>query len=306
MWRSGSSPLARGAHRLGGGVELLARLIPARAGSTGVKPDTPTLTRAHPRSRGEHVRASATRVKRSGSSPLARGALGADDPIGDEVRLIPARAGSTRPSSRRRRPARAHPRSRGEHRSASCAAITLRGSSPLARGARPRRELPAHVGRLIPARAGSTCGSAPRTHPLAAHPRSRGEHGASWTTLSQQSGSSPLARGAHRPHPEEDVRPGLIPARAGSTGLRPRRPSRPRAHPRSRGEHPRSSASARSSRGSSPLARGARDGRVEDDLRVRLIPARAGSTQSRHIGKVLGGLIPARAGSTSRRRVAGG
>ena len=70
----------------------------------------------------------------------------------------------------------------------------------------------------------------------------------------------------------------LIPARAGSTvgasfyhkGLR--------AHPRSRGEHTDGSASMTTTRGSSPLARGALSAFGDSVMAIGLIPARAGST----------------------------
>ena len=53
------------------------------------------------------------------------------------------------------------------------------------------------------------------------------------------------------------------------------------AHPRSRGEHLTGWSAARIARGSSPLARGTRDILQLDQLRTRLIPARAGNTSSR-------------------------
>ena len=114
--RSGSSPLARGARWVRDGAPVLARLIPARAGSTE------QTTRAHA---GE------------GSSPLARGALGVQGVQGGRVGLIPARAGSTGRSVPGWRTPRAHPRSRGEHMVRLVRTGAPVGSSPLARGARP-------------------------------------------------------------------------------------------------------------------------------------------------------------------------
>ena len=91
------------------------------------------------------------------------------------------------------------------------------GSSPLARGARPRhRGSPDPLG-LIPARAGSTRPRVASCRPHGAHPRSRGEHILCQRIRLARIGSSPLARGAREPlvGPLLDV--GLIPARAGST-----------------------------------------------------------------------------------------
>ena len=175
------------------------------------------MTRAHPRSRGEH----------SLSPPLCFRLAG----------LIPARAGNTeteRPKQPRRR---AHPRSRGEHMRIIYAAFPVVGSSPLARGTLDSRSAwPGGAG-LIPARAGNTfpiaqCGGRGR-----AHPRSRGEHLACGSVRKAGGGSSPLARGTRAGGAVRATRPGLIPARAGNTEQLRQERRVFGAHPRSRGEH---------------------------------------------------------------------
>ena len=91
----GSSPLARGTQGVINLVELEARLIPARAGNTMMRSETPLSNSAHPRSRGEHIAFLMGSTKSVGSSPLARGTLlmvSVDYGVG---RLIPARAGNT-------------------------------------------------------------------------------------------------------------------------------------------------------------------------------------------------------------------
>ncbi len=70
----GSSPLTRGARQRGLLLLRLLRLIPAYAGSTTTMTTLPTMTRAHPRLRGEHDRLNASSSEASGSSPLTRGA----------------------------------------------------------------------------------------------------------------------------------------------------------------------------------------------------------------------------------------
>ena len=70
----------------------------------------------------------------------------------------------------------------------------------------------------------------------------------------------------------------LIPARAGNTASGMKAPSLDQAHPRSRGEHSAITASAGSTDGSSPLARGTRPLSLVCGLCRRLIPARAGNT----------------------------
>ena len=57
----------------------------------------------------------ASEVQSWGSSPLTRGALQRRPHRAATFRLIPAHAGSTYAVARTPLPARAHPRSRGEH-----------------------------------------------------------------------------------------------------------------------------------------------------------------------------------------------
>ena len=176
-----------------------------------------------------------------GSSPLARGAheMSFQPPVG--AGLIPARAGSTRCLRARNFPLRAHPRSRGEHMEAAAMTQIPAGSSPLARGARAVLQACIELYGLIPARAGSTLRGDAYLVVAGAHPRSRGEH--SWRMFTSQThrGSSPLARGALDGGIFTVAWVGLIPARAGSTGLLGTASGIPWAHPRSRGEHQPSS-----------------------------------------------------------------
>ena len=154
--RPGSSPLARG--KLEGRLAALSgqRLIPARAGKTlAIGTKTPTHP-AHPRSRGENNLSEDDSSFWRGSSPLARGKPPALRPSPAQDGLIPARAGKTiRPQTSSPKAA-AHPRSRGENRSARDTGGSSQGSSPLARG----KLLACAAGvlwrRLIPARAGKT------------------------------------------------------------------------------------------------------------------------------------------------------
>ncbi len=315
----GSSPLARGARP--GGVEDgdPVGLIPARAGSTLGLWRGRGRWWAHPRSRGEHTDGSGREQTRTGSSPLARGALGTSPAGTPGGRLIPARAGSTPAPSSSPTFVRAHPRSRGEHIGCRWEGSGKPGSSPLARGARGLHGDLGAGPRLIPARAGSTTVSFSPSTTRQAHPRSRGEHVGHVQAVVELLGSSPLARGAPSALAISGLLSGLIPARAGST------PSgRPAwkvtaAHPRSRGEHAPTSPSRAATEGSSPLARGAPPQGHRPGRPVRLIPARAGSTRgqpgrgrggrahprSRREHRALphhqagrGRLIPARAGST--------
>ena len=215
--RLGSSPLARGPQERGVGRWCVGGLIPARAGTTEDKYTVYSCSWAHPRSRGDHVSMPGFSMPSLGSSPLARGPRGPFVIPRGVYGLIPARAGTTQHFPSLRPGSRAHPRSRGDHRSVQNCRSRLRGSSPLARG--PQRidaNFPGFMG-LIPARAGTTGGPQFFADYWWAHPRSRGDHATLKATFWVSWGSSPLARGPLNtiPHGGNDV--GLIPARAGTT-----------------------------------------------------------------------------------------
>ena len=172
----GSSPLARGALASSITAIDMARIIPARAGSTPIYRHELIAEADHPRSRGEHGAPSKVDPAVLGSSPLARGAqVGKDEPHRFRG-IIPARAGSTLLCDRGRPVDQDHPRSRGEHRAASRLHRACVGSSPLARGALSDRTIDVLVVGIIPARAGSTPDSPTLQETDSDHPRSRGEH----------------------------------------------------------------------------------------------------------------------------------
>ena len=241
---SGSSPLTRGKHSVLVGDVQARGLIPAHAGKTPTSPVGTPASRAHPRSRGENMRAVPGVWIDGGSSPLTRGKLTRNGQAAGHVRLIPAHAGKT---SKRERPAswhRAHPRSRGENYTSDIPMVCILGSSPLTRGKHgDAAALAIRVG-LIPAHAGKT--------PVArtirglgwAHPRSRGENAERVGQWPLQRGSSPLTRGKHRADWPRGRSAGLIPAHAGKTCRRAR--------------------VSALRRGSSPLTRGKRDVRRSD------------------------------------------
>ena len=211
---------------------------------------------AHPRSRGDHPEINFAFWSPKGSSPLARGPHHLARACILSLGLIPARAGTTSTRYRGADCRRAHPRSRGDHPRGYERTHSPMGSSPLARGPRRRGRHEAGHLRLIPARAGTTLLSRARLWWTRAHPRSRGDHHIQTDNAFFGSGSSPLARGPPAGSSSTVGSPGLIPARAGTTGLPSRRPWRPRAHPRSRGDHLFSLFTVEKRAGSSPLARG--------------------------------------------------
>ena len=279
--KAGSSPLARGTLLRPRSLRRRPRFIPARAGNTCDRSAPAGTSSVHPRSRGEHAGGVGAGINCAGSSPLARGTLAFVLWRESRPRFIPARAGNTSCSLKRKQ-------------SAS-------GSSPLARGTLRQPLLVAAVLRFIPARAGNTTLGAVVTGWNAVHPRSRGEHPVLRGVVHHLDGSSPLARGTRDAGILQTAVLRFIPARAGNTRP-PLGPCRGTAvHPRSRGEHPSARRSGIAGPGSSPLARGTqRCGRPHRPT-GRFIPARAGNTDRRAGPRVPRTVHPRSRGEHARR-----
>ena len=198
------------------------------------------------------------------------------------AKLIPARAGNTRPAVTRQGSGWAHPRLRGEHQRAPRLRRPFHGSSPLTRGTRALLRPRCTCQGLIPAHAGNTTQRPVMALCTWAHPRSREEHSSTARISKPPPGSSPLARGTRHSRTTARVSPGLIPARAGNTNPASARKGHGGAHPRSRGEHATPGALEAAARGSSPLARGTRWCVARQAAHRGLIPARAGNTLMLH------------------------
>ena len=157
--------------------------------------------------------------------------------------------------------------------------MTFSGSSPLTRGKPAAGEDRRRRSGLIPAHAGKTAPAARERCPREAHPRSRGENRMDARSSVSPSGSSPLTRGKlqRRQLPADHRR--LIPAHAGKTPRQWSGSGGGAAHPRSRGENSGRWASARYTRGSSPLTRGKRPASAPTPTAAGLIPAHAGKTR---------------------------
>ena len=157
--------------------------------------------------------------------------------FGLHVGLIPAHAGKTCHLLADRRPAWAHPRSRGENKAVNAMNVARLGSSPLTRGKRAWSCSFLLRPGLIPAHAGKTVRLvSPRTL-VGAHPRSRGENRLRGLEGFLSVGSSPLTRGKPPPESVNLIMCGLIPAHAGKTESAYECLSVCGAHPRSRGEN---------------------------------------------------------------------
>ena len=157
-------------------------------------------------------------------------------------RIIPARAGFTRPR-RPPQPGRPdHPRSRGVYSPGPWAPASSRGSSPLARGLPCGSDEAGDDAGIIPARAGFTPARSQSASRVRDHPRSRGVYSAASATPWPTPGSSPLARGLLLRRRRRSRAHGIIPARAGFTSAPSPFSVTASDHPRSRGvyqAHPR-------------------------------------------------------------------
>ena len=234
----------------------------------------------HPRSRGVYSCPPSPRASTDGSSPLARGLPPDSFPSPSTPRIIPARAGFTRPAPPPSTTCGDHPRSRGVYGVCAASRAPSSGSSPLARGLQGAvvDSSPAHG--IIPARAGFTRRQARRGGHHGDHPRSRGVYTIDGWRRHVREGSSPLARGLQGPGAPQGHRRGIIPARAGFTPSTAGDGTFVRDHPRSRGVYSSVRGPVSTSPGSSPLARGLRGDRGRVAGAPRIIPARAGFTWS--------------------------
>ena len=200
-------------------------------------------------------------------------------------RLIPAHAGKTSHRRRLQHSCRAHPRSRGENRLPAHSVHPSRGSSPLTRGKHDPGGAPARRARLIPAHAGKTGSATTACPPSRVHPSSRGENVRALAFVVPMVGLSPLTRGKPLMRGDSRSSARLIPAHTGKTRPRRRRHSARRAHPRSRGENPKTRSDRLLDPGSSPLTRGKLSFCNVRDVAFRLIPAHAGKTTVRQTGR---------------------
>ena len=274
----------------------------------------------HPRSRGVYSGPCGAPLGAWGSSPLARGLRSGGGSPDPDARIIPARAGFTRPVHDQGPVPADHPRSRGVYATAPDGSRRGRGSSPLARGLLPTLPQRRPRRRIIPARAGFTGRKLASIAKGTDHPRSRGVYTCMLLFLSPVTGSSPLARGLLVAGARHHIPNRIIPARAGFTLPRSSSADPGWDHPRSRGVYRSNPSIPPQHNGSSPLARGLQEAGQARPLGGRIIPARAGFTASysvrfaatsdhprsrgvygslRALAAERGRIIPARAGFTA-------
>ena len=254
----GSSPRARGTPWRPDADHRQRRIIPASAGNTYRGRRSRVNSTDHPRERGEHPNRVTSPDSADGSSPRARGTPNGAHNQPFRRRIIPASAGNTDLRKTNEANVPDHPRERGEHTANSPAIATESGSSPRARGTPCVHSFRSCTMRIIPASAGNTDAPRKLAAPRADHPRERGEHDTVTDVSTLASGSSPRARGTLVTTGKLSFSDRIIPASAGNTPRRLSYRSPWTDHPRERGEHIQTTATAIASCGSSPRARGTR------------------------------------------------
>ena len=192
-------------------------IIPACAGNTVGIHDDPAAFRDHPRVCGEHNRRSNPISEQTGSSPRVRGTLAVSPSLVMTDGIIPACAGNTRESVKRRASRRDHPRVCGEHPSDGLAVLEAQGSSPRVRGTLAFLSLGEYPTGIIPACAGNTDLARGLRAVDWDHPRVCGEHTLALSCLRRQPGSSPRVRGTRFSNVFPLFCMGIIPACAGNT-----------------------------------------------------------------------------------------
>ena len=233
----GSSPPTRGPPPRRGRDVARRGIIPAYAGTTAATPPPARRAWDHPRLRGDHSTTCAPSGNDQGSSPPTRGPRSNVTDGSSVAGIIPAYAGTTSPGSTSCTSPGDHPRLRGDHVSKDAIVRAGQGSSPPTRGPRGVRQSLRRVGGIIPAYAGTTIREATRTRYAGDHPRLRGDHSSRFSARETPSGSSPPTRGPRNRHPFQGLRPGIIPAYAGTTIYLQLIPIFVRDHPRLRGDH---------------------------------------------------------------------
>ena len=174
----GPSPHARGKRTGKSQGWRPLRTIPACAGKTGSGPRSRSVSRDHPRMRGENLETPSGNPITSGPSPHARGKRILDSAISARLGTIPACAGKTVGLIAVAFGVADHPRMRGENTDWICPDTRKWGPSPHARGKPPRSCGSPRRGGTIPACAGKTIAKGDYKRGRADHPRMRGENGA--------------------------------------------------------------------------------------------------------------------------------
>ena len=252
----GSSPRVRGSRADSSPVIRVPGIIPAGAGLTKKARSSYRRSRDHPRGCGAHMTDDGEEMKWSGSSPRVRGSPVRLAPGCPVPGIIPAGAGLTRITRRKRPSIGDHPRGCGAHKYGVPVARLIEGSSPRVRGSRLYAMAGSSRRGIIPAGAGLTARHHEGKSFYRDHPRGCGAHRIASISRMFGRGSSPRVRGSPPRHGAGRGVPGIIPAGAGLTGEEDGIGLTCLDHPRGCGAHLQKNSMHSILRGSSPRVRG--------------------------------------------------
>ena len=130
LFADGSSPRMRGTLGCSTQSPRTRRIIPAHAGNSLSRPEPESTRSDHPRACGELIASALISGLTFGSSPRMRGTPQTIAPSHEQIRIIPAHAGNSRPVKVHRRTMTDHPRACGELGAIYWARLNRVGSSP--------------------------------------------------------------------------------------------------------------------------------------------------------------------------------
>ncbi len=212
----GSSPRVRGPVLREEPRPGNARIIPARAGTSAELFDSLLPVWDHPRACGDQALSLRCASNSMGSSPRVRGPVELLQSVDVLLRIIPARAGTSRPDGGQGDYGRDHPRACGDQRDYGENAYFGLGSSPRVRGPAGRVRPRTCPHGIIPARAGTRRRGVGASRSSRDHPRACGDQRSRMWSLTVWAGSSPRVRGPADRRTRRRAGRRIIPARAGT------------------------------------------------------------------------------------------
>ena len=239
-----------------------------------------TISPDHPRACGANLRRSGLKRSSYGSSPRMRGKRSPTRRAARADRIIPAHAGQTACQCRLFQNSSDHPRACGANSFRLSKFTSYAGSSPRMRGKPCSVVYYPFCYRIIPAHAGQTRLPGRCSCRWPDHPRACGANEFSPRSYGPRTGSSPRMRGKPQRRRLRHARRRIIPAHAGQTRRVERAAFLITDHPRACGANTFCRTIALLKDGSSPRMRGKHGTDADDAVRVRIIPAHAGQTET--------------------------
>ena len=252
--------------------------IPPHAGKTYLCSIELALRWDHPCACGENFLVPSAFLYTRGSPPRMRGKRTRGRHGRGPVRITPAHAGKTQPSSPEPPPFSDHPRACGENLESDIVRSAPSGSPPRMRGKRDLCGMQLIQQRITPAHAGKTWRYPTYRQSRSDHPRACGENPEGYFKQITLTGSPPRMRGKLEYQSGELKNLRITPAHAGKTKRDAGSPKVTTDNPRACGENLSSLNAALRRSGSPPRMRGKPWNRNNSATAPRITPAHAGKT----------------------------